>query len=299
MIPVIINATSGLGHSDNDLRSLEQAFERAGAPARILTARDGAGLQRAVREALRASPPVIVVGGGDGTVSSAAQLVRGTRTALAILPMGTLNHFARDLGLPMELADAVKVAAKGTPTPVDMGEVNGATFVNNASIGIYPDLVRDRKRQQRRLGRGKRAAMAWAILAAMRRTPLLRMRLELDGAPRECRAPFVFVGNNEYLMEGFQIGTRARLADGLLSVYTTRRCTAGGLLRLALRALFRRLHQAEDFSAESARRLTVELAHKRVLVATDGEVRPMETPLEFRSLPRALLVMAPPAQASA
>ena len=299
MIPVIVNAAAGAGHPESDFESLHRLFEEAGAPARILTARDGAGLQELARKAMKDSPQLLVAGGGDGTVSAVAQVTHGTETALGILPMGTLNHFARDLALPTELPSAVKVALGGRRVAIDMGEVNGVPFLNNASIGIYPDLVRDRERQQRRLGRSKRAAMLWAIMAAMRRTPLLRMRLELDGEPQRCSAPFVFVGNNEYLMEGFKIGLRNSLEDGKLSVYTTRRSTAWGLFRLALRALFHRLHQADDFSATAARRLTVEMEDRRAFVATDGEVRAMETPLEFRCLPRALVVMAPRKEAGA
>ena len=299
MIPVIVNATSGLGHSDAALEDLRRLFREAGAESEVFPARDGGHLQELVRAAMKRSPSILVVGGGDGTVSSVAQLTRGTSTALGVLPMGTLNHFARDMGLPVELPDAVKVAVTGRRVAIDMGEVNGSAFLNNASIGLYPDLVRDRQRQQRRLGRSKRAAMLWAILAVMRRTPKVHIRVEVDGKPLEINAPFVFVGNNEYLMEGFQIGQRASLEDGELSVYTTRRRTAGELFRLALRALFLRLHQADDFIATAARRLTVESRHKRLLVATDGEVRSMDLPLVFRCLPRTLLVMAPQAEAAA
>jgi YegS/Rv2252/BmrU family lipid kinase len=299
MIPVIINATSGTGHSESAFENLRRLFDELGVQVQIIPARDGEHLQQHARRLMKSSPPLIVVGGGDGTISSIAQITRGTGTALGILPMGTLNHFARDLALPIGLREAVNVAVAGRRISIDMGEVNGMPFLNNASIGVYPDLVRDRLRQQRRLGRSKRAAMAWAILAAMRRTPKIRMRIEVDGETRQYSAPFVFVGNNAYLMEGFQIGTRASLEDGELSVYTTRRTTAAGLFRLAIRAIFHRLHQAEDFIATQARRLTVEMKHRRVLVATDGEVRAMDTPLEFRCLPRTLLVMAPHAEAAA
>jgi diacylglycerol kinase family enzyme len=101
------------------------------------------------------------------------------------------------------------------------------------------------------------------------------------------------VGNNDYRMSGFEIGSRERLDAGALSIYTTRRCSVGGLASLALRALLGRLHQAEDFDAVSARRLRVETPHKRLLVATDGELNIMETPLEFRIVPRAIEVVVP------
>ena len=292
MIPVIVNATSGPGHSESGLEDLRRRFEAAGVQVEVMPARDGAQLTELARKAMARSPQLVIVGGGDGTVSAVAQVTRGTHTALGILPLGTLNHFARDLKLPLALDEAITVALTGRRVAVDMAEVNGVAFLNNSSIGVYPDMVRDRKRQQRKLGRSKRMAMLWAILATVRRSPLLRMVLELDGKSHEFRAPFVFVGNNDYVMEGFQIGQRERLDAGKLSIYTTRRYTTIGLFKLAWHALTRQLHQDRDFMEMAARSLTVALRHKRILVSTDGEVTPMQTPLEYRILPGTLLVMA-------
>jgi diacylglycerol kinase family enzyme len=207
--------------------------------------------------------------------------------------MGTLNHFAKDLGIPLDIAAAVRTIARGRRAAVDVGEVNGTGFLNNSSLGLYPDIVRERERQQRRFRRSKRSAMVWATLAALDRSRLLELRLQLDDREHACRAPFVFVGNNEYIMEGFDIGARARLDAGRLSIYTTRRCHVGGLIILALRALFGRLRQADDFMAFRASTLRVESRHPRLLVATDGEIHLMETPLDYRIVPRSLNVIVP------
>ena len=136
-------------------------------------------------------------------------------------------------------------------------------------------------------------AMLWATLEVLDRSRLLELRLELGDRVRQCRAPFVFVGNNDYQLEGFEIGRRERLDQGLLNVYTTRRATATGLVALALRALFGRLRQADDFLEWQARALRVESRRRRLLVATDGEVRVLETPLEFRIRPREIEVIVP------
>jgi diacylglycerol kinase family enzyme len=222
-----------------------------------------------------------------------ANILRETDTALGILPLGTLNHFAKDLGIPLELDQAARTIAAGRQIAVDVGEVNGKAFINNSSLGVYPDMVRERTRQQRRFRRSKRAAMIWATLAALNRASLLSLRLQLENRELACRAPFVFIGNNEYLMEGFNIGKRARLDAGVLSVYTTQHSTRAGLLMLALRAILGRLRQSDDFIAMRARNLRVETPHKRLLVATDGEVSVMETPLEYHIRPRALNVIVP------
>jgi diacylglycerol kinase family enzyme len=293
-IPVIVNATSGLGNGPRQVEELQDIFRRSNLPARIITVRSGSEIRSVVKAAAREQPPMIVAAGGDGTVSTVAALLQDTGIPLGVLPMGTLNHFAKDMRIPVDLAQAVACLADGAVTEVDVGEVNGRIFVNNSSLGIYPDIVRERKRQQARLGRGKRWALFWATLTALRRHPFLHVTLHLDGVERTYRAPFVFIGNNEYVMEGFNIGIRDGLCDGNLSVYVTHRQTRAGLFALGLRALFGRLRQARDFEIHTVQSLTVANRRHRFLhVATDGEVALMETPLDYRIHPRALKVVVP------
>ena len=297
-IPVILNATAGKGYTPERQEELRKQFAEAGLEVEIHAASRGEEIVDLARRALTRNPRFIVAAGGDGTVSAVASCLRGKKVALAVLPAGTLNHFARDLGIPTDMEEAIKAIAAGSPVGVDLGEVNDRPFINNASLGIYPDIVRDRVRQQRRLGRGKYWAMLWATLAVMRRSPFLSLTMEIDGKPVHCRSPFVFIGNNDYVMEGFSIGTRSSLRDGRLSIYTTQRRTRGGLMRLAFRALLGRLTQAKDFAVASAASVRIESSRRWMLVATDGEVTAMETPLNFRVLPGALSVIVPPPKAA-
>jgi diacylglycerol kinase family enzyme len=290
-LPVIVNAAAGKGYRTEDFTALRDAFAAAGIEADIRPARDGLELVAIANRAIAEKHPVIVAGGGDGTVSTVASLVARTASALGVLPLGTLNHFARDVGVPFELDAAVAAIVTGHPVAVDVGTVNGRCFVNNSSLGLYPDIVRDRMRQQKRLGRGKGPALAWATLAVLRRYPFLRVRLLVDGNERLRRTPFVFIGNNEYLMEGFAIGERARLDSGCLSLYVAQRPGRFRLLLLALRALAGRLRQARDFDAMLATEIVVESGRRRLHVATDGEVTTMAPPLRYRILPASLLVM--------
>lgn len=236
---------------------------------------------------------IVVAGGGDGTVNAVASVLVDSGKPFGVLPLGTLNHFAKDLGIPLVLDDAIRNIAQGKARRVDVGEVNERIFLNNSSLGLYPDIVRDRERQQRRLGRGKWPAACWATLAAVRRYPFLHVRLKLEQAEHARLTPFVFIGNNEYTMQGFCIGERARLDRGTLSLYVAQRPGRLGLVRLAWRALLGKLAQERDFDVVLAASMEIETHHKRLRVATDGEVTVMLTPLRYRIRPGALTVIAP------
>jgi diacylglycerol kinase family enzyme len=287
-----------MGHAAQAAERLKALFARHGLEVEVRFARSGDDLAELARKALEAGPPVLVAGGGDGTLSAVADVVRGTGTAFGVLPLGTFNHFARDLGIPAGIEAAVEVIARGERRAVDVGEVNGTCFLNNASLGIYPVLVRRRDFQRERLGRRKLSAMLWAAWTVLRQAPFMRLRVEVDGQSRAWRAPFIFIGNNAYSMSGFDIGTRERLDCGELSVYSTPRGSRWGLVKLALHALVGRLEQSKDFVAAIAHELRVESKRPRLRVAADGEVRLLQTPLEFRIVPRSLIVMAPRREAA-
>jgi diacylglycerol kinase family enzyme len=133
-------------------------------------------------------------------------------------------------------------------------------------------------------------------VTVLRRYPYLRAKLSADGRTLSRRTPFVFVGNNEYELDAFRIGGRARLDRGLLCVHLTRR-DAGrlGLLRLALGALAGRLREDRDFESITTEELTIETRQRRARVSLDGEVTVMQTPLRYRTLPGALRVIVPAA----
>jgi diacylglycerol kinase family enzyme len=291
---VIVNGSAGNGHDDDAARRLEALFGQHGWSARVDLADSGAAMIASARAALQGrTADVVVAGGGDGTINAVASVLAGADMPLGVLPLGTLNHFAKDLGIPLALEAAVATVATGRVVAVDVGEVNGVVFLNNSSLGLYPDIVRDRERQQRRLGRGKWPAALWATMAALRRYPFLDVRLRIDGRDHHRRTPFVFIGNNEYTMEGLSIGERGSLTDGKLSLYVAQRPGRLALLRFAILGLLGGLKQARDFDAVLVESLTVETGHARLRVATDGEVTVMETPLQYRVRRGALPVIVP------
>jgi diacylglycerol kinase family enzyme len=290
---VVVNASAGTGYGEAWRASLAARFAAHGLDVDITLATDAKRLMEAARAALAAGAPAVVAGGGDGTVNAVASVVLGSGAVFGVLPMGTLNHFARDLGIPPQLDAAIAALAAGQVARVDVGEVNGRIFLNNSSLGLYPDVVRDRQRQQRRLGRGKWTAFGWASLAALRRFPFLSLRITLGETGLARRTPFVFIGNNEYTMQGFNIGERSRIDGAALSVYVAQRPTRFGLLKLAVRALFGRLRQSREFHSFKAAEMVIETRHHRLRVATDGEVTVMAPPLRYRIRPAALPVIVP------
>lgn len=291
-IEVIVNASSGTGENAALKERLNELFAREGVVAHVALAQSGHEISELAKRAALGDSDIVVAGGGDGTINSVTSQLLNTKKTLGVLPLGTMNHFAKDLHIPLELEAAVATIIKGHVANVDLGEVNGHIFINNSSLGLYPSIVREREKQQR-LGSGKWPAYVWAAVAVLRRYPFLDIRLDVDGKALSSRTPFVFIGNNEYEMETLNIGGRACLDAGELSLYVTNRTGRLGLVRLALRALFGGLRQEKDFLAMCTKEIWIDTKHKRVRVALDGEVTVMEPPLHYRVLPGKLRVLAP------
>jgi diacylglycerol kinase family enzyme len=255
----------------------------------------GPDLLAAAREAAASDTDVVVMAGGDGTVSAGAGGLAGTGKPMGVLPLGTLNHFARDLGIPAELEDAVRNVAEGTVCEVDVGEANDRVFVNNSSIGLYPQAVALRDAWMQQHSRHKWMAMGRAALATLRRFPVVRLTLRLDEGPVNVTTPMVFIGNNRYETKLFALGKRPALDKGELWIYLARDAGRFRFVRLALRALVGRLDDSRDFQGLCVREMLVEDRRRSARVAFDGEVCQVAPPILYRIRPRALRVIVPTA----
>jgi YegS/Rv2252/BmrU family lipid kinase len=286
---VLINRGGG---SVGERAAIERALEQAGVAADIKWL-DGKDIPKAAEEALKSGAKLIVAGGGDGTISCVAGAIAGTNAALGILPLGTLNHFARDLGIPTRLEEAAKLLAKCKVRKVDVAEVNGRTFINNSSIGVYPLMVVDRESQQNRLGRRKRLAMAVAGLRTFLRFSSRRLTLTVNDHKAQIDTPLLFVGNNTYRLEMPGAGTREQLDAGSLSVVLLRRKTRWGFLAATARALLGRHRHIDVAEVNDIRQLRVDTSKRALTISLDGETALMETPLQYRIRAGALKVLAP------
>lgn len=254
---------------------------------------DGDDIEGCARTAVEHGANLIIVGGGDGSVSSAAQAMAGSDATLGILPLGTLNHLARDLGLPFDLGKAAEVIAKGRPRAIDVAELNGRTFVNNAAIGLYPLMVLDREAQQERLGRSKRLAMLVASARTLARFHHQRLKLSADGGEERIDTPLLFVGNNDYRLALPAAGRRDRLDDGRLCVMVMSKKGIPGFLAAVTRALLGIPRPDDMERLDQVERLRVDSAQSSITLALDGETLVMSPPLDFRIRPKTLHVIAP------
>jgi diacylglycerol kinase family enzyme len=291
-LEVIVNASSGAGENGGLEERLNELFARDGWDSHVALAHSGHEILELAKRAALGDADIVVAGGGDGTINSVTSQLLNTKKTLGVLPLGTMNHFAKDLHIPLELEAAVETIIEGHVIKVDLGQVNDHIFVNNSSLGLYPSIVRERAKQQR-LGWGKWPAYVWAAVAVLRRYPFLEIHLDVDGKALSSRTPFVFIGNNEYEMETLNIGGRSCLDAGELSLYVTNRTGRLGLIRLAWRALFGGLRQEKDFLAMCTKEIWIETKHQRIRVALDGEVTILEPPLHYQVLPGKLRVLAP------
>lgn len=292
-IEIIVNAGSGSVECETVKKRLVEAFEQNGAAARVHLAKGGAEIFKFTDEAIEGDAQIVVAAGGDGTISAVASKIVETDKILGVLPLGTLNNFSKDLQIPQDLEESVKIIAENLVKEVDAAEVNGRVFINNSSIGLYPQIVKNREEKQERLGHGKWRAAFWAALKILKRSPFLQVKLKTEYGERTIRTPFVFVGNGAYAMDFFNIGRRERMDDGKLSVYFLHKSGRRGLLSLVLRTVFGRLKQANDFEEISVEEITIETRRRKILVAFDGEVDTLDTPLCYRIRPKALRVIAP------
>ncbi len=295
IIALVLNKGSGTGSAAELGERLAILFRAAGREVRIAVAETGEEIAAAVQAALAANPVVVVAGGGDGTVSAVAAALVGHDIPLGVLALGTLNHLAKDLGIPLDPEDAAKVILGGHTTAIDLGEVNGRIFLNNASLGLYPQIVRVRQRHSA-TGIRKWIIAAWVTLKVVARHRSMAIRLNVDDAVVLRRTPIVFVGNNEYRAAGLAAGSRESLSGGTLAIYIV---NAGGrrhpvrLIRLAWHLVLGTALDGDHLELVRTKAATVESKEEMLHMALDGEVEIFYAPLEFRILPGALRVLVP------
>jgi diacylglycerol kinase family enzyme len=298
-VVAIVNSGGGTVRREGlDAAAVQALFREAGVEADIRFV-PGECVDETAGEAARSGVDAVIAGGGDGTIRCVASHLAGGSVPLGVLPLGTLNHFARDLGIPVDLPGAVKVIAEGEARALDLGEVNGEVFVNNSVLGVYPPVVQQRDHEREELDRNKWLATITAALKVLPRNPLLRVRIRAEGpegpegidVQRHTR--FLFVGNNEYEMNAFTYSAGSREPSGNLHLYVARARGRLGMIGLLLLGLVRDLKTTEYVDCWTLPGFTIETRERSIPVYLDGEVVVLESPLRYRTRPRSLQVILP------
>jgi diacylglycerol kinase family enzyme len=294
---VFINNEAGsVGDTDQQVRDIADEFRRVDVEAHVVRV-EPQSLPDAMREAWKHGTDALVIAGGDGTVNCAVAVAIESTLVLGVLPMGTFNHFAKDLGMPDDLSGAVRFLAQADVTEVDVGEVNGRVFVNNASIGVYPKMVGEREDIRRRRGWGKVRAAAVAIVHTLRRLPVHRLQLTVDDSPAiDITTPLLFIGNGLFDELGERVGQRTSLSDHRLGAYAIVTSSRWQLITNAVRARVGGIDAAAQMRRRVGETLVVDSDDPQLEIALDGEPTDLRVPLRFRSRPGALHVLAAPTQ---
>ena len=277
---VIYNPKSGSA----DLKKIQSAMAGAGVTAEYTP------ISSRVFASKIESAQVIIAAGGDGTINAVASHITGTSKKLGILPSGTLNHFAKELRIPLNVEQAAKVIAKGKTRQVDIGQVNGHVFINNSSIGVYPRSLRVREEHQKTIGKWPAALLG--MVYGLFHPRHYRVELLVNGAKHTFRTPFVFIGNNEYKRSNPGLGTRHTLNSGQLAVYIIKTTHPLKTIFALMRMFMTKKYRTHDFAVHLTDSCVIRTRnHKQLRVACDGEVFKMDTPLHLNSKHKALQVL--------
>lgn len=281
-VVMVANAGAGRPLDRDDADRLRGALPGM----RILEAEPGEDLPASLRRAA-SEARALAVAGGNGTASAGAAAAHGAGIPLVIAPAGTLNHLATDLGLEA-FDDAIAAVRAGRAICIDLGDIDGRTFVNAASIGAYPHLVDTREELEARTG--KWPATLWSTLRILARGG--PTELEIDGRPR--RVWLLFIGNGRYVAEGIAPARRRELDEGLLDIRVVDAEQPWARTRVLLSILTGRLGTSRAYERWTAPELHIRSRQGPLQVATDGETWVAPEEFTVRKRPRALLVLQPP-----
>lgn len=286
MIPAFINELAGTAANARSALEKIGGFEIHEAPPKQL--------EDAIRAELAKKPERITVAGGDGTVGTAAALTTKSETELAVIPGGTLNHFARYHGIPTELEAAAETAARGQRELVDVAYVNDRLFLNTSSVGAYVTYVRRREKLEKYLGY-KLASLVAAVQLFFTLRPIT-VDIEVDGKRRHYSTPIVFISVGERETRSPHFGNRVAGGKSCLHVLVVRERRAARLLAVALEAAERGLQRVaetpelDSFMVDSCE-VGVKGRHRHV--AVDGEIIELGPSLRYRLAAKALKIIVP------
>lgn len=288
---VLVNPSATRVSAMGEIESAYEPLRDEIADLHVEPCDDGADLAPRAREAAQGGATVVVGAGGDGTLSAVASSLAGGDVPLGILPVGRHNHFAKDAGIPLDLPSAAAATIRGTVRRMDLGDASGRPFLNNASIGVYFDVVTTRERWRPRVGRPLASLIGMAH--ALRHPPLLKLEVTSEGRMLRARFPIVWVGNNRYGLHWPETGSRTRLDEGLLTLVLVHETSRWAFARQVVSVLLGRSHLAQDIDVSHPGEVAISSASGHLRIALDGERMSLPAPLRIFVRREALGVVVP------
>ncbi len=295
---VVMNAGSGSRDSDGIRETIASAMAAAKRRHDLLVVPDGSDLIEASERALRLAQEhkgIVVAVGGDGTLNAVSQVVLGSGVPVGVLPRGTFNYFARNLGIPQDTTGALRGLLDAVIRHVNVGLVNDRVFLVNASLGLYPQLLEDREAFKQRFGRSRLVALWSALVTLLKGHRPLRLQIDSDGASWQLRTPAIVVDNNALQLEHMGLEQSVEPAHNRLVAMTSRPVGTLALYRMLLRGLLSRMDEDENVISFGFDTMRVRLGpgHRRIKVAMDGETSWLRSPLVFRVANQRLPLLVP------
>ena len=297
-IEIILNAKSGSHRAEETRRLVEKVLKESGRPFSISVA-TGDELYRLAQQKAAGDAEVLVAGGGDGTICTVAEAALKSDKILGVLPLGTFNYFARNLGISLDPQAAARTLLDDHTVRASVLDLNGRLVLNNSSFGVHPAVLLTRRKLYRQWGRNQLSAYVSVILTVFRRAPKVRVRLATDDGEVVRETPLVMICSNAFQMQAFALAGTECLEAGKFALYVARLSGRRTIFVLGLRTLFRRLRPGVDYEVICSSDVTVEsLRRNQLRAAVDGELERLESPMRFRVAPKSLCVLAPrePAQ---
>jgi diacylglycerol kinase family enzyme len=292
MAYVIMNRGSGASDKSVLNRAIESAFESHGWQVEFIMVgrRD---LQSQTRRTVAQSPGTIVVAGGDGTINAVASACFEANRPFGILPAGTFNYVARNLGLPTDVSQAVSVVVNGLTRSVDVGEINRRLFLNNTGFGLYSNMIERREIDKRRFGRSRLVAVLSGARCLLGPHPIYEVDLVADGRSERFLTTTLIFGCNALQLENFNIAAADCLRHRKLAVLSVKRRSRWDIAVTAFAALIGRLDEVGNVDTFCASTVRVHTRRRALKVAIDGEIAILRPPLDVTLHPGGLQILAP------
>ncbi len=291
-VTLIVNAKSGRRDSDARIDEIRARLEPLVGELKLRQPRRGAEIAQAARDAVEDGSDVVAVLGGDGSQSAVAGVLAGSGVAMAVLPGGTFNYFARELGIET-LESALDALVAGRLRARDLGAINGRVFINNASFGFYPHILEHREAVYQNWGRSRIAAY-WSILLALRDlNDPMGLTVTADGAPRRFHTTLAFVARSAFQLESLGLEGAEAVRAGRFALFIAKGKSRGALIAACVRLMLGNVVRGEDFELVIAEDMVISSSSSRRLVALDGEKEHMSAPFRITMLHDALQVFVP------